>query len=158
MQESQETWVQFLGWENSEGNSNLLQYSSWEITRPEGPGGLPLTKRHEWAYTCTPSCHYCFSLLDWVAWGSCPLTKVLRNAVPIDYECDKFMNLLDLSSWRHNQGASVEWLHTHKPSSWNPFGLIAPLESMPIHLSLGRPPTFCLSPPTSFTGTGGVRI
>ena len=30
MQEMQETWVQFLGWEDGEGNGKLLQYSCLE--------------------------------------------------------------------------------------------------------------------------------
>ena len=43
MQETQETWVQSLGWEDpleKEMTGNPLQYSCWEIPWTEGPGRL----------------------------------------------------------------------------------------------------------------------
>ena len=44
MQETQETWVRFLGWEDpsEEGTATHSNILAWKIPVTEGPGGLQL--------------------------------------------------------------------------------------------------------------------
>ena len=54
MQETWETWVQSLGWDDplEKENGNPLQYSWWRVSWTEEPGGLPFSRSqriiHNW--------------------------------------------------------------------------------------------------------------
>ena len=72
----QDTWVQFLGWEDSpgEGNSYPLQYSGLENCLDCGPWGHKESTTEQLALDsqapCTTLC------VPWVMWGRIELTDL----------------------------------------------------------------------------------
>ena len=94
MQEIQETWVQFLGWENplEEGMVNLFSILVREIPWREESGRLQSMESQRVRRLKWPASHLIRLLDDWR--NDCPWTMGKKSLIVWEVECTSSLELL----------------------------------------------------------------
>ena len=97
MQETQERWVQSLGWEypSGKGNSSLCQYSCQKNPMDRGAWQATVhwlqsrTRLREWACTVGPRCSSTLYIILCLCWSSTPMPSLTSSLPTTHPHCHK---------------------------------------------------------------------